>query len=314
MDKQISIAKEVLEIEAQSIMAVSGRVDRTFTEVVGNILSCKGRVIVCGMGKSGIIGRKISSTLACTGTPSFFMHPAEAFHGDLGVLTSEDILLMISYSGETEEILKIIPSLKEIGNLLVSMTGNTKSTLAKSSDLHLDVNVRKEACPLQLAPTSSTTVALAMGDALAIVVMKERGFNEEQFARLHPGGRLGRRLLLKVENVMKTDRLPIIAETDSMKDVIHVMMAGQKGIAIALNEERQVVGFISDGDLRRCLNLHENVFTLQAKDIMSTQPKTISKHMKLYDAEKIFNEYKITSLIVADDDNRFHGLLFIHDI
>ena len=230
-DRFVSYAKEVFAIEAEAIIALSHRIDDVFPKIVKTILNCEGRVIVCGMGKSGIIGRKISCTLASTGTPSFFMHPAEAFHGDLGMIKKEDILMLISYSGETEEILKIIPFLKENDNWIISMTGNANSTLANSSDYHLNVSVKREACPLKIAPTTSTTVALAMGDAISVALMRGRGFKTEDYARFHPGGSVGRMLLTKVEDVMVKSNLPIITEDSDMKEVIQIMTSSRWGTA-----------------------------------------------------------------------------------
>jgi len=313
-EKSISCAKEVFAIGAEAMLESSRRLDNNFAEVVKRILSCTGRVVVCGMGKSGIIGRKISCTLASTGTPSFFMHPAEAFHGDLGMIKTEDILLLISYSGETEEVLKIIPFLKDNGNLIVSMTGDANSTLANNSNYHLDINVKKEACPLQMAPTTSATVALVMGDALTVALMKERGFRTEDYARFHPGGNLGRALLTRVEDVMVKDNLPTITETSNMKDVIQVMTSGRQGVAVVVDKRQHVVGVITDGDLRRAVNKYENIFSLKAEDIMTRNPETISKDLKLYEAEKIFNRYEIVTLIVADDEGKLLGLLQHYDI
>jgi arabinose-5-phosphate isomerase len=313
-DRSISCAKEVFAIGAEAMLESSKRIDNNFAEVVKRIMGCKGRVIVCGMGKSGIIGKKISCTLASTGTPSFFMHPAEAFHGDLGMIKAEDILLLISYSGETEEVLKIIPFLKDNGNLIVSMTGDAKSTLAASSDYLLDISVKKEACPLQITPTTSATTALVMGDALAVALMKERGFKAEDFARFHPGGSLGRRLLTRVEDAMVKNNLPIVSKTSYVKDVINVMTSGRQGVAIVVDEQKCVIGVISDGDLRRALNKYENVFGLKAEDIMTKAPKTVDKDLKLYEAEKIFNRYEIITLIVTGDNGKLLGLLQLYDV
>lgn len=312
--RSISCAKEVFAIGAEALLESSKRIDNNFVEVVKRILSCTGRVIVCGMGKSGIIGNKISCTLASTGTPSFFMHPAEAFHGDLGMIKAEDILLLISYSGETEEVLKIIPFLKDNGNLIVSMTGDVNSTLAASSDYILNIEVKREACPFQVTPTTSTAAALVMGDALAVVLMKERGFKAEDFARFHPGGSLGRKLLTRVGDAMVKNNLPVVSKASCIKDVIGIMTSGRQGVAIVVDEQQCVIGVISDGDLRRALNKYENVFKLEAKDIMTKNPKTISKDLKLYEAEKIFNRYEIVTLIVADDQGRLIGLLQLYDI
>jgi arabinose-5-phosphate isomerase len=312
-DKLIFHARQVCEAEAEAVMAMSKRIDSTFSEVVKNILACSGRVIVCGMGKSGIIGRKISCTLASTGTPSFFMHPAEAFHGDLGMIKKEDILLLISYSGETEEILKIIPFLKENGNRIISMTGNTNSTLASISDYHLDISVEREACPLQITPTTSAAAALVMGDALTVVLIKERNLKAEDLAKFHPGGSLGRKLLTTVEEAMVKNNLPTVTKTACVKDVIGVITSGRQGVAVVVDKQR-VLGIITDGDLRRAINKYENILKLKAEDIMTKNPRTIRKDLKLYEAEKIFNCYEIITLVVADDEGKLLGLLQLYDI
>jgi arabinose-5-phosphate isomerase len=313
-DKLVSQAKQVCKIEAEAMVAMSNRINSTFSEVVKKILTCNGRVIVCGMGKSGIIGRKISCTLASTGTPSFFMHPAEAFHGDLGMIKKEDILLLISYSGETEEILKIIPFLKENGNRIISMTGNANSTLANNSDYHLDISVEREACPHQITPTTSAAAALVMGDALAVVLIKERNLKAEDLARFHPGGNIGRRLLTTVADAMVKNSLPTVTKDACMKDVVGVITSGRQGVAIVVDKQQHVIGVITDGDLRRAMSKYENIFELKAEDIVTKNPKTISKDLKLYEAEKIFNRYEIVTLIVADEENRLLGLLQHYDI
>jgi arabinose-5-phosphate isomerase len=313
-DKLISRAKQVCEVEAEAMIAMSKKIDSTFSEVVRKILTCKGRVIVCGMGKSGIVGRKISCTFASTGTPSFFMHPAEAFHGDLGMIKKDDILLLISYSGETEEILKIIPFLKENGNRIVSMTGNANSTLANNSDYHLDISVEREACPLQMTPTTSAAAALVMGDALTVVLIKERNLKAEDLARFHPGGSLGRRLLTTVEEAMVKNNLPTVTKTSCVKDVIGVITSGRQGVAVVVDKQQHVIGIITDGDLRRAVNKHENILKFNAEGIMTKSPKTISKDLKLFEAEKIFNRYEIVTLVVADNAGKLLGLLQLYDI
>jgi arabinose-5-phosphate isomerase len=313
-DRLISHARQVCEAEAEAMVAMSRRINSTFSEVVKKILTCNGRVIVCGMGKSGIVGRKISCTLASTGTSSFFMHPAEAFHGDLGMIKKEDILLLISYSGETEEILKIIPFLKENGNRIISMTGNANSTLANNSDYHLDISVEREACPLQMTPTTSAAAALVMGDALTVVLIKERNLKAEDLAKFHPGGNLGRRLLTTVEEAMVKSNLPTVTKTTCVKDVIGVITSGRQGVAVVIDEQQHVVGMITDGDLRRAINKYENILKLNAEDIMTRNPKTIGKDLKLYEAEKVFNCYEIVTLVVAEDEGKFLGLLQLYDI
>ena len=314
VDRLVSQAKQVCEIAAEAMIAMSKRIDSTFSEVVKKILACNGRVIVCGMGKSGIVGRKISCTLASTCTPSFFMHPAEAFHGDLGMIKIEDILLLISCSGETEEILKIIPFLKENGNQIISMTGDANSTLANNSDYHLDISVGQEACPLQMTPTTSAAAALVMGDALAVVLIKERNLKVEDLARFHPGGNIGRRLLTTVEDAMVKNDLPTVTKDACMKDVVGVITSGRQGVAVVVDKQQHVIGVITDGDLRRAMSKYENIFQLKAEDIVTRNPKTISKDLKLYEAEKMFNRYEIVTLIVADEKGRLLGLLQLYDI
>jgi arabinose-5-phosphate isomerase len=307
-------AREVFEVEAQAIKGLSKQLDADFEQTVQKILKCKSRVIICGMGKSGIIGRKISSTLASTGTSSFFMHPGEAFHGDLGVLQKEDVVILISYSGETEEILRIIPFLKENGNVLIAMTGNKHSTLSKRSNYHLNINVKKEACPLEMAPTSSTTAALVMGDALAVALMRLRGFNKEDFARFHPGGNLGRRLLTKVEDAMIKRNLPVVTPDMNMKKVIPVMTSGRLGLAIVEDKNKAVIGIITDGDLRRSLDKHANVFDYQAKDVMTKNPRSIRKDLLLYEAEQLLNKYSVNALLVCDEKKRLLGIVQFHQV
>lgn len=314
MSDLLKIAREVFDIEAQAILDLSGKLDQNFIQLVKKILGCRSKVIVCGIGKSGIIGRKISSTFASTGTPSVFMHPGEAFHGDLGVLNQEDILILISNSGETEEILRIVPFLKENKNFLISMTGNPKSTLAALSDIHLDVSVKKEACPLDMAPTSSTTATLVMGDALAVALMKERGFKIEDYARFHPGGNIGKRLLTKVEDAMVTKNLPIITGDLLMKEVIPVMTSGRLGMVVIVDQDQKVSGIITDGDLRRALNKHDNIMPFRARDIMTKGPKVISKDILLYEAENLLRQNKMNALIVCDDNQKCIGVQMFHNL
>lgn len=310
LDRIKANGREVFAMASQSIMQSSSRLDDDFSKLVECILNCCGRVIVCGMGKSGIIGKKMAASFASTGTPSFFMHPSEAFHGDLGMIKSEDILLLISYSGETEEVLKIVPFLKENKNTIVAMTGNPVSMLAKSSNYHLNIAVEREACPLQMAPTTSATVTLVMGDALAIALMKERGFSEEDYAKFHPGGNLGRMLLTTVEEAMVSDNLPVVSKNTEMKTIVEIMTSGRLGVAVVLDDERKVVGVVSDGDLRRALNKHESIFfTLNAESIMTANPKTITPEMKLYEAQKLFDKYMIVTLVVCDQDKKLLGTL-----
>ena len=307
------IAKEVFEIEASAIANLAKNIDENFKKAIEAILECSGKLIVCGMGKSGIIGKKIAATMASTGTPSFFLHPAEAYHGDLGMIEKEDIVLLISNSGETDEVLKIIPFLKEQGNVTVAMSGNPRSTLAKNSTHHLNIYVEKEACPLQLAPTSSTTATLVMGDALAITLMKLRDFKESDFAQFHPGGSLGRRLLTRVEDVMKRDNLPIVSRDSSIKEIINIVSKARLGLAV-VQEADLIVGIITDGDIRRAMEEFEDTFfRLKAEDLMTKNPKTIQKEAKLIDAQNLMNDYKVNSLLVVDN-NKLCGVVQIYDL
>lgn len=311
--KYVHFAKEVFAIEAKSLTDLSNQLDGDFDKSIDAILNSRGRVIVSGVGKSGLIGRKISATLASTGTPSFFMHPVEAFHGDLGVVKKEDVVIGISYSGETEELLKLIPFIKANKIPFIGISGNPQSTLAKNSDFHLNVKVYKEACPLELAPTSSTTATLAMGDALAVALMKVRNFQPEDFAQFHPGGSLGRKLLTTVESAMFKDKLPIVKPADSVKTVINAMSSGRLGLAV-VQEKNKIMGIVTDGDLRRAMDKHTSkLFEMKASNIMTPNPKTISKAMMMAEAEELMTKHKITSLLVADK-SKLVGIVQIYSI
>ncbi len=307
------IAKEVFEIESEAILNLSNGLTDDFDKAIRAILDLKGKLIISGMGKSGIIGKKIAATMASTGTPSFFLHPAEAYHGDLGMIEKEDIVLLISNSGETDEVLKLIPFLKSQQNIVIAMSGNINSTLAKNSTYHINISIKKEACPLQLAPTSSTTATLVMGDALAIVLMKERGFKDADFAQFHPGGSLGRRLLTTVEDVMRSDNLPIVSKEHSIKSVISTVSEGRLGLAIVM-EGREVLGIITDGDIRRAMETQEDrFFSLIAKDLMTLSPKTVNSNQKIVDAQEIMAKFKVNSLLVLKDSNLV-GVVQIYNI
>lgn len=306
----LQIAKQVFEIEAQAIENLILQLDEQFELSVDAILQSTGRVVICGMGKSGLIGKKIMATLASTGTPCFFMHPGEAFHGDLGMVSPEDVFIALSNSGETEEVIRLLPFLKDNGNVIIAMTGRPDSTLAKNSNHHLNIAVPKEACPLQLAPTSSTTATLVMGDALAIALMQARDFKPHDFARFHPGGSLGRKLLTKVKHEMRTGPLPIIAADANMKEVIHTISDGRLGLCIVGEAE----GIITDGDLRRHLDQDAaTLMTKKAADIMTPQPKTIDANAKLSQAEELMNQVKIASLLVTEAD-KLVGVIQIYDL
>jgi len=307
------IAKMVFDIEINELQKVKDKINKNFDKAVEVILDSKGRLVVTGMGKSGHIGIKISATLASVGTPSFFMHPAEAIHGDLGMLTKDDIVLAISNSGESEEIVRLIPHLKRMGISFIGMTGNPNSTLAKESDVFLDIGVDKEACPLQLAPTSSTTVTLVMGDALAIALMNMKNFKPENFAMFHPGGSLGRKLLTKVKDLMRNKDLPIVSSNSEFSDIIDVVTKGRLGLAIVI-EDDEIKGIITDGDLRRALkNNAKSRFEFTAREIMTKEPKTIHPEEKVVIAEEFMIKNKIKSLLVVEHD-KLVGIFELYDI
>ena len=294
----IEFAKEVFDIESKAISGLSNLLDDNFTDSVECILGCEGRVIVCGMGKSGIIGKKIVATFASTGTPSFFMHPGEAYHGDLGMVTRDDVFLALSNSGETEEVVKLLPFLKENQNTVISMTGNVNSTLARASHFHLNIKVHTEACPLQLAPTASTTATLAMGDALAVTLMRARKFQPENFAKFHPGGSLGRRLLHRVEDEMQCDSLPFVSKDAGILDLIRAMTLSGLGLCVIDDKER---GVITDGDIRRSIEIYgEALFSMRAEEIMCRQPITVEVGTRMEDALSLMETRKITSLLVTE--------------
>ena len=282
-----AIAKQVLDIEAEAVLHLKTLIDDNFSGSVDAILKTQGRVVICGMGKSGLIGKKIMATFASTGTPCFFMHPGEAFHGDLGMVSPKDVFLALSNSGETEEVIRLLPFLKDNGNIVVSMTGKPESTLAVNADFHLNIAVPKEACPHQLAPTSSTTATLVMGDALAVALMEARNFQPHEFARFHPGGSLGRKLLTRVKHEMTSKNLPLISADSSIQKVIHSMNEGRLGLCIVDNGK----GIITDGDLRRHMETNaENFMQLTAKDLMGINPKTIDAEARLNEAEEMMND------------------------
>lgn len=293
------IAKEVFDLESNAILGLKSFVGEDFNAVILKILNLKGRLVISGMGKSGHIGAKIAATLASTGTPSFFMHPAEALHGDLGMLTCEDALFAISNSGESEEILRLIPSIKVRQIPLIAMSGKAHSTLAKESDYFLNVSVVQEACPLQLAPTSSTTATLAMGDAIAVALMRARNFKPEDFALFHPGGSLGRKLLTRVRDVMVSENLPLVMPNTPFKELIAEMTSKKLGVCLVV-EQSKLLGIITDGDLRRALSAEK--FNALACEIMTKNPKTISSNAMATEAESLMLEYKIKELIVQDGE------------
>jgi len=312
--KLIEIAKEVFEIESKEIANLSNLLTEDFENAVKSVFKSKGKFIISGMGKSGIIGKKIAATLASTGTPSFFLHPGEAYHGDLGVIEKEDVLLLISNSGETDEVLKIIPFLKSKGNITIGMSGNPQSTLGLNTDYHLNIAIKKEACPLSLAPMSSTTATLVMGDAIAATLMKLRNFKDKDFARFHPGGSLGRKLLTTVESIMKKDNLPTCNINESVKDIVHKITDGKCGLVVVL-ENNNIKGIITDGDIRRAMETKESeFFTLVASDLMSLTPKTIKQNEKLTVANELMSSAKINSLVVTNDNNALVGIVQLYDL
>ncbi|MEG2366052.1 MAG: KpsF/GutQ family sugar-phosphate isomerase [Alistipes sp.] len=310
----MKVARQAVHTEMLALKDLEESLDDQFAEAVEIILAGQGKTIITGMGKSGLVGRKIAATLASTGTPSFFLHPGEAFHGDLGMISKEDVVVALSFSGETDEILKIVPFIHANGNKLISMTGNPESALAKNSDIHLNVAVKEEACILHLAPTTSTTAQIAMGDALAVSLMQMRGFTSIDFARLHPGGSLGRRLLMTVENVMRKENLPIVAPDCSATEMIHTISKGGLGLIIICDGDR-IVGIVTDGDIRRAMERRQaEFFNITAADIATRNPKSIHADQKLIAAEKEMTNSKVTSLLVTDEAEKLIGVIQIYDI
>jgi arabinose-5-phosphate isomerase len=309
MSKILTIAKDVINIEIEGLTYMAAGLDSEFEDAVQAIISTNGRTIICGMGKSGIIGKKIVASLASTGTPSFFMHPGEAFHGHLGMVKPEHEFVAISNSGETEEVLRLIPFLRNSGNIIIAMTGKKDSTLVKNAHIHLNVSVPKEACPLQLAPTTSTTAALVMGDALTVALMSERDFKQENFAKFHPGGSLGKRLLGRVSDEMMSEFLPVVKPQDKFFDVINCITNGKLGLAIIENVGDVELAIITDGDLRRAMvSQGKAAFDLCADDIASRKPFIIGPNVRLQRAYEYMELQKVSDLIVFED-NRLIGIL-----
>lgn len=311
----IASGARALSIEAAALVALSARVDAPFAAACRTLFGCSGRVVVTGMGKSGHVAGKIAATLASTGTPAFFLHPAEANHGDLGMITATDVVLALSYSGETAEVLGIVPYLRRLGIPLVAMTGNRESSLARLASVHLDVAVDAEACPLNLAPTASTTATLALGDALAVALLAMRGFTEEDFARSHPGGSLGRRLLTRVADVMHDgDRVPRVSSKTTVREALVEMTAKGLGMTTVVDESGRLQGIFTDGDLRRALDRRIDVHATPIADLMTVNCKTVSPDALAADAARLIDEYRITSLAVVDPGQRVVGALNIHDL
>lgn len=313
MINAIENAKKVFSIERSALEEVAEHLDENFQHSVEAILESKGKLVICGMGKSGHIGQKMAATFASTGTSSFFVHPGEAFHGDLGMIGKKDVIVLISYSGETDEVLRIIPFLKWNGNTILAMSGNKESTLAKESDFHLDIGVSLEACPLALAPTSSTTATLVMGDALAVALMEARGFQPEDFARFHPGGSLGRRLLHKVRDYMHSDNMPYLDENASGHDLILKLSEGRLGLVLVRNSQGNLAGIITDGDLRRALKTIENLRDLNVKELCNPNPLRVSVDTPIHEAEQIMIDRKILSVLV-EEKNEIVGVCQLYSI
>lgn len=310
----LALARRVLETEAAAILALLDRLDGAFSAAVDRLVSCRGRVITTGMGKSGIICRKLAATLSSTGTPAFFLHPAEAIHGDLGVITREDVVIAMSQGGETAEVLRVLEFIRRIGATLISITGDPQSTLAQSSDVALDCGVSEEACPMNLAPTASTTAALALGDALAMAVLVRKGFRAEDFASLHPGGSLGKRLM-RAERLMHAgDQMPCVALDTIMREVIYEMSRKGLGMTCVVDGEGRLAGVITDGDLRRHMMRTADVLGRSAADVMTPRAVTVPPELFAVEALKILEERKISSLVVVDADARPLGVLHLHDL
>ena len=309
------LAKEVLQIEADSVTNLINRIDENFEQAIEVLHNCKGRVIVTGMGKSGHIGKKIAATLSSTGTPSYFLHPAESTHGDSGLITRDDVVIAISNSGETAELMNLLPLIERFGVKMIAMTGKKESTLGKKADFVLDISVEKEACPLGKAPTASTTATLAMGDAVAICLLKKRGFTEEDFLMFHPSGALGKGVLYNVSDLMITgDRIPIVNENNTFHDTIQLISAKKLGCAIIVNDNGVMKGILTDGDIRRTLLKYTNTATLLAKDVMTQNPKVVLHNDLAARALHIMEKHSITALAVCNEENIPVGIIHIHDL
>ena len=310
-------AKKVIRIEAEALLALAESINGEFERAVELILASRGRVVVTGMGKSGLVGQKIASTMASTGTPAFFLHPAEGIHGDLGMIIKGDVVIAISNSGETEEVIRILPIIKRLGASLIAMTGSAGSTLARSGDVFLDISVKEEACPLGLAPTASTTATLAMGDALSVALLLQRGFKAEDFALFHPGGALGKKLILRVEDMMhKGDDVPLVKESTSMREALFVITSKGLGITGVTDAAGNLTGIITDGDLRRALEKGTDFLERSAGQLMTRNPKRIKRSELAASALQRMEEYSITTLFVFEDDggNRPVGVIHLHDL
>lgn len=309
------LAKEVLEIEANSIMRLKDNIGEEFDKAVDILYNCKGRVIVTGMGKSGLIGKKIAATMSSTGTPAYFLHPAESTHGDSGVITREDVIIAISNSGETQELMNLLPLIKRFGCPMIGMTGNLNSTLAKTSDVVLDISVEREACPLGKAPTASTTATLAMGDTLAVCLMEKKGFTKEDFLMFHPSGKLGKGLTYKVSDLMiKGEKMPVVKETESFINVINIISQYGLGMAMIVNAGGTLSGVLTDGDIRRTVIRHGDLTSLNVCDVMTSNPKRITGDAYAASALNLMEKHSITALPVVGEDNIPVGVIHVHDL
>lgn len=315
LNKINELAKEVLEIEANSILRLKNNIGDEFDKAIDILYNCKGRVIVTGMGKSGLIGKKIAATMSSTGTPAYFLHPAESTHGDSGVITRNDVIIAISNSGETQELMNLLPLIKRFGCEMIAMTGNLNSTLAKTSEVTLDISVEREACPLGKAPTASTTATLAMGDALAVCLMEKKGFTKEDFLMYHPSGKLGKGLTYKVRDLMITgSKMPIVSDTETFTNVINIISEYKLGMAIIVDSDKKLSGVLTDGDIRRTVIKYPNTSDLKIKDVMTVNPKKITEEAYAASALNLMEKYSITALAVVDENNIPVGVIHVHDL
>ncbi len=309
------LANEVLDIEANSILRLKSNIGESFEKAIDILYNCKGRVIVTGMGKSGLIGKKIAATMSSTGTPSYFLHPAESTHGDSGVITRDDVIIAISNSGETQELMNLLPLIKRFGCPMIGMTGNLNSTLAKASEVVMDISVEREACPLNKAPTASTTATLAMGDTLAVCLMEKKGFTKEDFLMFHPSGKLGKGLTYKVVDLMITgDRMPVVSDSLSFTSVINTISEFKLGMAMIVDASGQLTGVLTDGDIRRTIIKHSDTSSLQVKDVMTVNPKRITSDAYAASALNLMEKFSITALAVVDENNIPVGVIHVHDL
>lgn len=309
------LAKDVLDIEAKAILRLKNNIGDDFDKAVDILYNCKGRVIVTGMGKSGLIGKKIAATMSSTGTPAYFLHPAESTHGDSGVITRNDVIIAISNSGETQELLNLLPLIKRFGCEMIGMTGNLNSTLAKTSEVTLDISVEREACPLGKAPTASTTATLAMGDALAVCLMEKKGFTKEDFLMYHPSGKLGKGLTYKVRDLMITgDKMPVVSDDETFTDVINTISEYKLGMAMVVDSDRKLSGVLTDGDIRRTVIKYHDISNLRIKDVMTSNPKRITSDAYAASALNLMEKFSITALAVVNENNVPVGVIHVHDL